>query len=463
MKQPVRVAFCYTVSMKRYAISLLGLLLSLSLLTACDAGFRLNGTSQMTVEIHTAFVDPLTSDPDAIVSGDVDITQTGTYTLTYTSTVNGKTKTLERLVEVVDTTAPVITLNGESHQATCAISRYVEEGFSATDNGDGDVSSLVTISRESSRILYRVSDRSGNQVEVERTFDLTDNEAPVVTLIGPDHIEMPKGGRYFEYGVTVNDDCTDPATINVKTIGSVNTKTLGEYQITYQVQDESGHTAQRTRTILVVDKPVTTVYLTFDDGPHTNTRDVLDILKQYNAKATFFVVRRATKYNSYVTRAYNEGHTVALHSNTHNYWDIYASEEAYFEDLFLVQDYVYELTGHRSWILRFPGGSSNTVSHFNPGIMTYLTQEVQRRGFHYFDWSVSTGDGNSANTPQSIINRAIKYIKVGKSNVVLLHDGAGHNETVEALPAILDYLMSINAVLLPITMDTPQSHHHVQN
>jgi peptidoglycan/xylan/chitin deacetylase (PgdA/CDA1 family) len=213
----------------------------------------------------------------------------------------------------------------------------------------------------------------------------------------------------------------------------------------------------------VLDQAPTIVYLTFDDGPHANTEDVLDILKRYNALATFFVVRRDPKYNSLVTRAYQEGHTVALHSNTHNYWDIYESEEAYFEDLYLVQDYVFELTGHRSWILRFPGGSSNTVSRFNPGIMTTLTEAVQNQGFHYFDWSVSTGDGNSANPPQTIIDRAIKYIKLGRSNVVLMHDGAGHDETVTALPAIMDYLMSINAVLLPITMDTPQYHHHVQN
>jgi peptidoglycan/xylan/chitin deacetylase (PgdA/CDA1 family) len=449
--------------MKRYALFLLGISLSLSLLSACNSGFRLNGNALMTVEINTAFIDPLTNDPQATITGDVDITQIGIYTVTYTSIVNGKPKTLERIVRVVDTTPPIITLTGATHQATCAISRYQEEGFSATDNGDGDVSALVTMIRESQRILYRVSDRSGNLVEVERTFDLTDTTSPRLSILGPDHLEIPKGGHYHEFGVSAQDDCTGAETLRLTTIGSVNTKVLGEYLVTYRVSDEAGNTAETTRTIQIVDKPVTTVYLTFDDGPHTNTRDVLDILKDYKALATFFVVRRASKYNSYVTRAYNEGHTVALHSNTHNYWNIYASESAYFDDLFLVQDYVYELTGHRSWILRFPGGSSNTVSRFNPGIMTYLTQEVQRRGFHYFDWSVSTGDGNSANSAQSIVDRAIKYIKIGKSNVVLMHDGAGHTETVEALPAILEYLMSIGAVLLPITMDTPQSHHNVLN
>lgn len=449
--------------MKRLILLLLGLSIGLSLLTACTNRFRLNGKSDMTVEINTVFTDPLTSIPEATIRGSVDTSRIGTYTITYTAIIDGTEKTLQRRVTVVDTTSPIITLNGLSHQATCAISHYQEEGFLAIDNGDGDITSQVMIQRENQSITYRVSDQAGNVTEVVRSFDLTDTSAPQVKLLGPEFIEMPKGGHYHEYGVDVTDDCTEASALTLKKSGTVTTSTLGEYLITYKVSDEAGNVAEVTRTVRVIDKPVTTIYLTFDDGPHTNTEAVLNILKHYGALATFFVVRRNVKYNGLVTRAYNEGHTVALHSNTHNYWDIYASEAAYFEDLFLVQDYVYELTGHRSWILRFPGGSSNTVSRFNPGIMTHLTQAVQDRGFHYFDWSVSTGDGNSANPPQSIIDRAIKYIRVGKSNVVLMHDGAGHIETVEALPAIMDYLMSINAVLLPITMQTPQVHHNVLN
>ena len=449
--------------MKSRLSFLLVIVLMLNLLSACEAGFRLNGPATMSVEINTTFEDPLTSQPTAQIDGYVDVSQVGTYTLTYTLIVNDTKKVLQRTVKVVDTTSPVLTLKGSDHQATCAIDHYQEEGYTASDNGDGDLTGNVVVMREDQQIRYHVSDRAGNVSEIIRTFDLTDTNAPQLTLQGPEHIEMPKGAYYHEYGVSVSDDCSLASSLRVVKSGSVNAKVLGNYHITYTVSDAAGNTSQLTRTVEVVDKPVTTVYLTFDDGPHTNTQGVLDILKEYNALATFFVVRRPSKYSHLVTRAYNEGHTVALHSNTHNYSKIYASPEAYFEDLFLVQDYVYALTGHRSWIVRFPGGSSNLSSDFNPGIMTYLTQEVQNRGFHYFDWNVSTGDGNSANSTQSIIDRAKKYIRIGKSNVVLLHDGAGHTETVEALPEIMAYLMSINAVLLPITMQTPQVHHTVQN
>lgn len=449
--------------MKRFLHFLIPLVMGLSLLTACNPDFHLNGKAEITLEINTTFSDPLTNLPQAEVSGSVDTSQIGRYTLTYTVTLEGKVKTLQRIINVVDTTKPRLTLNGELRHASCALDFYTEEGYTALDNGDGDIASWVTITQDKNKLLYKVSDRAGNTSQAVRTFDLNDTTAPQLILKGPELIQMPKGGTYYEYGVDVSDDCGNASTLSVKTVGQVDQNTLGEYTVRYSVTDPSGNTTERTRTIRVVDQPPTIVYLTFDDGPHTNTQLVLDILKQYNALATFFVVRRDPKYNDLVTRAYQEGHTVALHSNTHNYLDIYASEANYFADLYLVQDYVYELTGHRSWIVRFPGGSSNTVSRFNPGIMTTLTKAVQREGFHYFDWSVSTGDGNSANPPQIIIDRALKYIRIGKSNVVLMHDGAGHDETVAALPTILDYLMSINAVLLPITMETPEYHHHIQN
>jgi peptidoglycan/xylan/chitin deacetylase (PgdA/CDA1 family) len=190
---------------------------------------------------------------------------------------------------------------------------------------------------------------------------------------------------------------------------------------------------------------------------------VLDTLADYDVKATFFVVKRSSRYDELLIRTAAEGHTIGLHTYSHNYNQIYASLEAYLEDLQRISDHVFGLTGIRSMILRFPGGSSNLISDFNPGIMTKVTAKVNELGYHYFDWNVSSGDGDSTNTADFIVERSLARIKRGKVNVVLYHDGGGSAETAEALPLILDYLISINALILPITMDTPVIQHNVQN
>jgi len=102
-------------------------------------------------------------------------------------------------------------------------------------------------------------------------------------------------------------------------------------------------------------------------------------------------------------------------------------------------------------------------SSFNPGIMTTLTQMVVDEGFHYFDWNISSGDGNSKTTTAQMIYNVTINCRPGRNNVVLMHDSASHDESVAALRPILDYLKSIDAVILPITMETPQIHHHVNN
>ena len=95
--------------------------------------------------------------------------------------------------------------------------------------------------------------------------------------------------------------------------------------------------------------------------------------------------------------------------------------------------------------------------------MTTLTRMVQEAGFHYFDWNVSSGDGSSTTTSDQMVRYVTNKIKPGGTYIVLMHDSQGHTNTVEALPQILDYLQSIGATVLPITMDTPQFHHNVQN
>ena len=120
-----------------------------------------------------------------------------------------------------------------------------------------------------------------------------------------------------------------------------------------------------------------TIYLTFDDGPSLDiTPKILDLLKKHNIKATFFVINRNSNTDYLIKRAYNEGHTIGLHTSSHNYSKIYANETAYFNDLANIENKVIKITGTSSKIIRFPGGSSNTVSrNYNKGIMTRLTKQ----------------------------------------------------------------------------------------
>ncbi len=443
------------------------LLISLCLITVgCQSSpFSLIGSENMTLEVHTPFEDPgvLKNDKTTVtVDTDLDIHTLGVYTITYSAKFGSKTKTLNRIVNVVDTTKPIITLNGSVTQVLCPSATYQDDGFLALDNYDGDISNLVKISTVDQGLKYTVADRSNNLSEAFRSIKVEDNVDPVIKLIGPSKILLHLNSSYYEFGVKATDNC-DSVTQQVVITNNINNTKVGLYKITYTVTDKSGNTASISRDAEVTDQTQTTVYLTFDDGPSYRTLEILDILKKYNVKATFFVGKKSEEYEPIMLKTYQQGHTVALHAYSHNAKIIYASSEVFFENLYKVQDWVEKVTGEKSFIYRFPGGSSNTSSSFNPGIMTLLTQMVLDQEFHYFDWSVSSGDGSSSTTTEEMIKNVTKNIHLGRSYVVLMHDSSSHDETVAAVAPILDYLMSIDAKILPITMDTPQSHHRVAN
>ena len=202
-------------------------------------------------------------------------------------------------------------------------------------------------------------------------------------------------------------------------------------------------------------------YLTFDDGPSINTMKILDILDKYNVKATFFVV-----YHKNMTKQYkaivDRGHTIALHSYTHDYSKIYKSEKGYYADLNKIHDYVEKTTGVDSHIIRFPGGSSNTVSNkYNKGIMKKLIASVRKNGYYYHDWNVSSGDAAGRNRKASLLLQNIKK-GTGKKKVinVLMHDtGKSKMTTVEALPSIIEYLKKQGYSFEALTEDSVLIQH----
>lgn len=201
------------------------------------------------------------------------------------------------------------------------------------------------------------------------------------------------------------------------------------------------------------------VYLTFDDGPSSNTDQILDILKDYDVKATFFVVGKTDERSvKAYQRIVEEGHTLAMHSYSHKYDEIYESKEAFARDLNSLQEYLYETTGVWPRIYRFPGGSSNTVSKVD---MQELIEYLTDIGITYFDWNVASGDAVSRTLPaETIVNNCLSGIEKQKESVILMHDASNKGTTIEALPRIIEAIQEQgDAELLPITDETVPVQH----
>jgi peptidoglycan-N-acetylglucosamine deacetylase len=209
------------------------------------------------------------------------------------------------------------------------------------------------------------------------------------------------------------------------------------------------------------------VYLTFDDGPSENTPGVLEILKKNKIKATFFVVYNKNK--EYYRQIVEDGQTLALHTYTHDYKKVYSSVNDYFSDLDKISDYVKEAAGIDSRIVRLPGGSSNTISrHYCKGVMTSVTEELQKRGYSYYDWNAQCLDATTENITASQILKNVKSFTeingVQKPYIMLLlHNASTETATKDALQSIIDYYRSLGYQFEAITPDTPAVHMTLQN
>lgn len=409
------------------------------------------------------------------ISGSVDMTKLGTYTIVYKAQYLWKTETVEREVRVVDTTAPVITLQTISGHLTLPGEEYQEEGYTAQDNYDGDITDKVQVRTENDTVYYTVKDSSGNETTVERQIVRADLTPPTISLKGDASITINAGTAYEEPGYTANDNIDGDITDKVVVSGSVNKYHAGTYTLTYTVTDEHGNTGTAQRTVVVkpIQQPNTiapggkVIYLTFDDGPGKHTQRLLDLLEQYNAKATFFVVNTGYSMKKTLNAVVDGGHGLAIHTKTHEYSEIYASEEAFFNDLYAMQKIIKDATGITTTMMRFPGGSSNTISkQYCTGIMTQLTKAVQDQGFQYFDWNVSSGDaggvsGTKAEKTAQVVTNVIKGIEGKKTAVVLQHDIWDYS--VDAVEQILIWGLENGYTFQALTPNSPVCHHKVNN
>lgn len=202
------------------------------------------------------------------------------------------------------------------------------------------------------------------------------------------------------------------------------------------------------------------VYLTFDDGPSPNTTKILDILDQYGVKATFFTICSPGEENEEsLKRIVSSGNTLAIHSVSHEYSQVYASIDSFKEDVLGMQQWLYEQTGVTTWFYRFPGGSSNKVANCD---ISDCINFLNEQGFVYFDWNVSSGDASAKCVDKdTIVQNVLSEIGSREEYVVLMHDAGAKTTTVEALPEIIEYLQANDYMILPITANTkPVQHRH---
>lgn len=404
------------------------------------------------------FREGLSVDAQITVEGSVDSSELGDYPLDYSAKFLRWENDAGRIVRVVDTQPPEITLTTDPNHYTNPGYPYVEEGFLAVDEYDGDLTSSVTWEEKDGEVIYTVTDSSGNQTSVVRDILYRDTIPPEITLSGDLTVEMDMGTQYAEPGYSATDNGDGDITDKVTVSGNLDTSYPGTYVLTYTAVDQAGNEATAQRTVKVVPAGKI-IYLTFDDGPTSYTERLLEILGKYDVKATFFVIN--SEYIDLLPKIVEEGHSVGIHSVTHNYGQIYASDEAFFDDLLTMQDIIYEKTGVKTYLMRFPGGSSNTASNFTPGLMTRLTQSVQEAGFSYFDWNVDSFDAGGAGSSEAVYKNVISGAKRNDISIVLMHDT--YAISVNAVERIILWGLENGYTFLPLDQSSPTAHHHVNN
>ena len=392
----------------------------------------------------------------------------GKYTITYSAELLNCQASAQREVRVIDTKAPTITLTEDPEGTLEGGVIYQEAGFTASDNYDGDLTARVVRTEEPGLVIYAVTDSSGNPAVAKRKIPLRDMVLPEIQLEGGEDYVITLGTRYEEPGFTATDNVDGDVTAMVRVEGEVDWLTAGIYPITYTVSDSCENTTVVTRNVEVAAQEWTdtvypegkVVYLTFDDGPSAYTSELLDVLDAYGAKATFFVVGSGS--GNMMRQIVKRGHSIGIHTVSHDYGQIYSSPEAYFDDLMKMQSIIYDHTGVKTTLMRFPGGSSNLVSrHSCEGIMTFLTQAVQDAGFQYFDWNVYSGDAGETKRTEKVVENVIGGIQEHRVSIVLQHDI--HKYSVDAVEDILRWGKRNGYKFLALQNDSPGFHHDLNN
>lgn len=504
-------------------------------------------------EVTATYRDSQFSTEDIYVEvqmeGEVDLSSIGSYVVTYTASNEEETVSATHTYVIQDLTAPVITLIGGDVGYYSPGYAYVDPGFTAADNYDGDITEWVIRTETPTAITYSVQDSYGNEHSVTRNLICQDIVVPELYLNGEESIIIKKGSKFDDPGCMAIDDVDGDISAKIITTGTIDSKKYGKQYLTYTVVDSSGNISQLQRTVVVqeftppelqllganayvrageefiesgytasddIDGDVTAnvivsgildtntpgiynltytafdsslnqtslnrtvyvyepqsedlrinptekiVYLTFDDGPGQYTELLLDTLDKYNIDVTFFVTNQFSAYQEYIGDAYFRGHTIGLHTYSHKFSKVYSNEAAYYDDLNSISQVVESHTGIRPTIIRFPGGSSNTISRrYEKGIMTSLSKSVVQNGYQYCDWNVDSNDAGGATTASQVAANVIAGIQKQDVSIVLQHDTKLYS--IEAVDEIICWGMLNGYTFLPMTETTEMYHHDIVN
>lgn len=399
------------------------------------------------------------------ITGDLDTSKIGDYVITY----KYKDEKINVNVKVADIVPPVLLL--KSYE-TDMVEEIKPEKLVESVEDDSKVTIAfednTNINKEGKQTVTVIAtDEYGNQssgkVSVTRNKD---TKAPVIENLA-DTIEIWQGNDVIgDPHIQISDNLDKKPKIEIDTSKIDNTK-VGEYEIVYTVTDRSGNSAKKSQNVKVIandefNKKI--VYLTFDGGPSSITPQILKILEEEKVPATFFV-NGVDKDSAKWIRAMKElGHSVGLNSYIYDA-SVYKDSETFWQDIDKTAQLVKEQTGEDTTLLRFLGGSGNTLSKdYAYDIMTTLTREALDKGYQYYDWNVDVGDTEGDNVAsEKIAENALNHDEETMYITIVLHDEEGKQTTVDALKQIIQEYKEQGFTFMPITEKSQYVHQDLNN
>lgn len=394
-------------------------------------------------------------------SKDVQLNHLGNYTVIY----QFKDEQAELTLKVIDTIAPKVQTKklkiaqNQNIKAEDLIEKITDATKTTVSfQKDYDFSKTGKLD-----VNVVVEDEGGNQTVEKITIEIVEDKTAPTIIVNSFSVNVGEKVDLLNYAL-VKDDYDQNPKVTVEK-NNFDIHKTGTYSIKYIAKDFAGNQSQKAVKVTVKNKDSKTekvVYLTFDDGPSKYTSEILEILKKYNCKATFFVTGQNPSYYHYIKVANEQGHTIGLHTYSHSYKKVYSSIDAYFDDLEKVGNLAKEYIGFVPKYIRFPGGGSNTVSRkYTKGIMTQLTKMVVDKGYQYYDWNAENGDGYTHITKSEMLKRATSSSQ--DQIMILMHDANGKEKTVEILPTVIEYYQKRGYVFKAIDENAPVFHQHVNN
>ncbi len=431
---------------------------------------ELNGSKNMVISYrdtyHEAGVIVKNANDDYVskvkIDSNVDTKVIGSYYVDYSLKIGRKTLRVRRNVRVVDDVSPVIKLKGEQIVQVSLNDVYEEPGYKAVDEYDGDITDRVEVIGEVDTsnygeyvLTYRVTDNSNNKVEVNRIVKVIDEEAPKF-VCDSDYSAFVLGADSV-IGCSAIDNFDGDITDKIKVEGSYDVNTKGIYKVIYRVSDDASNEASIEHNIVIYDnKEDAVAFLTFDDGPTSITPKILDVLRDYDVKASFFVSpQKNTDNYKYISEELESGYEVGIHGyhDTEELYSDFGSFKSYFKEM---QSLLKRETGRDIFIYRFPGGSKS--KNLRLSVFNEISSYFDDLNVVYYDWNIDSMDSSSLTiTSDEIIKSTLmQVINCSSREITLLfHDSDTKEQTVKALPSIISVLKDMNYQFKTISESKP--------